>query len=209
MVVVDGDRVVRDRKVTRLLEEAAAPATGRIAGSGDPGDLLTGPQTARLLGVPRRTCGASAAAAPMTLRWEWHSCRRSAVVTRVRSASSVAISPSLRSTDTAGRPGRVRRDVDGGEILRGGDDARRPGPATPLRHRVAEGERHRDRPSRVRLGGPSPGRDRAHPRLLGATYFHGTSRSRFVTKERTCSGSRVRTAAWQVEASRKKHRAEG
>lgn len=53
-VEVDGRRLVPDAEIGRLLEEAAGPAVERIAASGAPGDWLSGPQAARLLGVSPR-----------------------------------------------------------------------------------------------------------------------------------------------------------
>jgi TrwC relaxase len=60
-VSIEGERYVPDREVTRLLEEPARPAVERIRAGGDADDWLSGPQAARLLGVSgryvRRLCG--------------------------------------------------------------------------------------------------------------------------------------------------------
>lgn len=59
-VTVDGDRLVEDHELTRLIDAAAVPTVERITAGGDPDDWLTGPQTAQLLGVSaqyvRRLC---------------------------------------------------------------------------------------------------------------------------------------------------------
>jgi len=178
-VRVGGARLVPDGEIERLLEDAAGPAVERIAAAGDADDWLTGPQAARLLGVSaryvRRICGRGETGAELDAQAQLRSERvgdqgafrirrsdlaefaanRKPPVARVGYDVTLTTEKSFGVVMMLAEPVRQRRFVD---ALRAAND-------------VAIG--HLDRHAAV---GRRRGEVVGSHGLVGATYFHGTSR---------------------------------